>query len=583
MPDSHSQSTSHLDLDTDALFEHEAYEHIDADSLDEAIERLVGRYPQAPIVALKADGVVTEMPPSIELRDNPVLQARSGLDLVIQEDRVRVLKSWDRLLSGGAARWLAHLASKPEETMAVFGVDLRERHGVVVTLFVPTGMSGASDEASSQDEPAGEPMPRFATIVKDERSFIVEIDEATTRILGWSAEEMVGHRSIEFMHPDDHALAIDNWMEMLASPGMGRRVRLRHRHRDGSWVWFEITNHNLLDESERRVVSDIVDISEEMAAHEALRAREQLLDRLAGAIPLGLFQIDAERRVVYTNERLHEILRVERAASVEEQLATVVESDRAAIERALTEVLETGRPQEVELEVSPPGRRERRLCAISLRALTHQDGVVSGAIACVSDVTDSARMRAELERRATFDELTECFNRAAIMRAPQADIDDRGAHGERAVMFVDVDQFKDVNDLHGHAAGDELLRVLSARLRAAVRERDLVGRLGGDEFLVVCPEVGGADCARALASRLAASLEAEVALSAARVHPRVSIGIAFSRGEEADGDELVARADSAMYDAKRGDGDTQVSATATVRRLAQAPRGERLAARPRRR
>ena len=100
---------------------------------------------------------------------------------------------------------------------------------------------------------------------------------------------MVGHRSIEFIHPDDHALAIDNWMEMLALPGPGRRVRLRHRRKDGSWVWFEVTNHNLLDDPDHGcVVCEIVDISEEMAAHEELRAREQLLDRLAEAIPLGL-------------------------------------------------------------------------------------------------------------------------------------------------------------------------------------------------------------------------------------------------------------------------------------------------------
>jgi PAS domain-containing protein len=139
-------------------------------------------------VAPKADGIVTEMPAS--------------------------------MLSGGAARWLAHLASEPQETMAVFGVGLRERHGAIVTLFVPAGARGPGEETSSQNLQTGEPMPRFATIVKDERSFIVEIDEATTMLLGWSAQEMPGHRSIEFMHPDD-----------------------------------------------------IIDISEEMAAHEALRAR----------------------------------------------------------------------------------------------------------------------------------------------------------------------------------------------------------------------------------------------------------------------------------------------------------------------
>jgi len=582
MPDTYSQPSRDDDADTDAdaLFEVEAGERIDADTLERAFEALLRKYPNAPIVAMTDDGLVTKPPASVGARGNPALDARSGLDLVVQEDRVRLLKSWDRVLSGGAARWLVHPAARPQETVAVFGVDLRERHGVVMTLFVPIAGDGSIAEFSRELVELSEPVPRFATIVKDERSFITEIDEATTRILGWSAEEMVGHRSIEFMHPDDHALAIDNWMEMLARPGMGRRVRLRHRRRDGSWVWFEITNHNLLDSPRRCVVSDVVDISEEMAAHEALRAREQLLDRLAGAIPLGLFQVDADRRVVYTNDRLHEILKVERAQHVDEQLASVVEPHRPIIERALHDVLEAGDPQDVEVELSLPGLRERRLCAISLRALTHQDGAISGAIACVSDVTDSVRLREELERRATLDELTGCLNRAAVMRALRADIE-RGSQGERAVMFVDVDGFKDVNDLHGHAAGDELLRILAARLRAGVREHDLVGRLGGDEFLAICPDVGGEDGAQALATRMAESLQREVSLGGARVRPNVSIGTAFSRGQHTDPDTLVAKADSAMYGAKRGRAPEANGASPAVRR-STSTRAKHLPARPRR-
>ena len=120
---------------------------------------------------------------------------------------------------------------------------------------------------------------------------------------------MLGRRSLEFVHPDDHGLAIDNWMQMLAQPGPARRIRQRLLAKDGSWVWFEVTNHNLLADPEHGVVvCEMVDITEEMAAHEDLRAREQLLDRLAETVPVGLMQLDAERQVVYTNDRLHEIL-----------------------------------------------------------------------------------------------------------------------------------------------------------------------------------------------------------------------------------------------------------------------------------
>ena len=543
----------------DAAFESERQEHLDAETLDTVLESLLGRYPDAPVAVLKADGVSIPVPDSIPLVRNRVLEARSGLDLVVQEDRLRLLATWDRVLATGSARCLAHSVDEPETTVAFYGLDLREAHGVVLVLFVPTD---EVDTSTARVQEAPKPTPRFSTIEKDERSFIVKTDDALTEILGWSAEELHGRRSIEFMHPDDHALAIDNWMEMLASPGPGRRVRLRHRHRDGSWVWFEVTNHNLLDDPARNcVVAEIVDISDEMAAHEELRAREQLLDRLAEAIPLGLFQVDAAGEIVYTNDRLHEILGVQRVANFEAQLASVVESDQAALRSAMDDVLDAGNHADVEVELRLSASDEVRFCAINLRALTHEDGSISGAIACVADVTDSARMRDELKRRATFDELTGCHNRSSFVRALEANIAEPQPDAERALMFVDLDRFKDVNDRCGHAAGDELLRILGERLRATVRGEDLVGRVGGDEFLVMCPRVGGPEGALRLAERLAHALREPAALAAGSFWPEVSIGVAWSERDGLEADALVARADAAMYQSKRqGDGRPQLAA-----------------------
>jgi diguanylate cyclase (GGDEF)-like protein/PAS domain S-box-containing protein len=532
----------------DALFELEAHEHLDADSLEAALLALLHRHPEAPVAALKADGVSVAVPASIALEGNPVLEGRSGLDLVVHEDRLRLLATWDRVLTNGAARCLAHLAHEPERTVAFYGLDLRERHGVVLVAFTP---SGAAEAPLTETALAPKTLPRFASIVKDERSFILEIDDALTQILGWSAEEMEGHRSIEFIHPDDHALAIDNWMEMLASPGPGRRIRLRHRRRDDSWVWFEVTNHNLLDDPDRHcVTSEMVDISDEMSAHEELRAREELLDRLAEAIPLGLFQVTTAREIAYTNDRLHEILGTGRAETVEDQLASVLDSDRPALEHALDEVLGEGGAADIEVQLRLPANGDLRLCAISLRPLSSEDGTVSGAIACVSDITDSARMREELKRRATYDELTGCYNRATIMQVLEADIAEERS-SERAVMFIDLDRFKEINDRCGHAAGDQLLGVLAERLRGAVREKDLVGRIGGDEFLVVCPDVGGPDSAMKLAERIAATLRDEARLTTGTVRSHVSIGVAWSGCKDVDASTLVAQADGAMYASKR--------------------------------
>jgi diguanylate cyclase (GGDEF)-like protein/PAS domain S-box-containing protein len=336
-------------------------------------------------------------------------------------------------------------------------------------------------------------------------------------------------------------------MEMLSRPGQSARVRLRHSCHDGSWQWLEVTNANLLDDPEHGyVLAEMVDISDEMAAQEALRAREQLLHRLAEAVPIGLLQVDRERRVVYTNERLGTLVGVDSCAEVDDQLATVAAEDQPALSSAIDAVLE-GRDSDIEVRVCPPNG-ELRYCRALLRSLTDDAGTVTGAIVCLEDVTDSVQLRVQLEERATIDVLTRCHNRGSTMTALERALAVPGT--ATAVIFVDVDRFKLVNDRFGHTAGDELLRVVAARLQRAVREKDVVGRLGGDEFLVVCPQVGGPGEAMAVADRVGESVMGIVRLGATTLDVRVSVGVACAAaGTTADA--LVGRADAAMYEAKR--------------------------------
>ena len=527
------------------IFDSSAELHADADSLEKSLRSLLAVYPRSPVGAMTSAGIYVPMPDSIELsEEHQVLEGRSGIDLISEEDRVTVLANWDRALNFGASRCAIH--PQGYEEVILYALDLRERHGVVFTLLASSNPLEAAEPVEVDTTPQ---RPRFATIHKDELSFLVHIDEALTQILGWEPEDMLGRRSLEFVHKDDHALAIDNWMQMLARPGPARRVRQRLSTKDGDWVWFEVTNHNLLADPEQGVVvCEMVDITEEMAANEDLRAREQLLDRLAETVPVGLMQLDGEMQIVYTNDRLHEILGTGRAETVSQQLANVDPEDRLAIEGALATLLSDG--EDAEIEVAVTGREDgrERHCQISLRALTHEGGEVSGAIACVADVSDSIAMREELRRRATHDELTGCLNRAAITRALEQSIADGEEEGHRAVLFIDLDGFKEVNDEHGHAAGDELLRAVAGHLRGSVRSDDLVGRLGGDEFLVLCPDMDE-DNARRLADRLTISAAAGAVGSEADV--TASVGVAWSRGTEIDAETLLASADRARYAAKR--------------------------------
>ena len=198
--------------------------------------------------------------------------------------------------------------------------------------------------------------------------------------------------------------------------------------------------------------------------------------------------------------------------------------------------------------MDPPLRR----CTISLRSLTTESGTTTGAVGSINDITESARLRKQLEDRATYDHLTGCLNRASIITALDRSRQNTAEGSGTAVIFIDIDRFKRVNDELGHAAGDELLVAVASRLRGCVRE-DSVGRLGGDEFLVICDGVPGRDRAASIGGRIAQALHGQVRVGGLSVPLRASIGVAWSDDPAVGADTLLARADTAMYVSKRND------------------------------
>jgi diguanylate cyclase (GGDEF)-like protein/PAS domain S-box-containing protein len=520
---------------------------LDDAARDAVLEALLQQNPGAHVAAIGPNGLFVPMPSSVPLSGQRVLRGpTSMLDLVISEDRLKVIETWELAGVHGAASMFVHTLGDADRQARLYYVDVRHRHGVLLGFL--TGLEG-DHEAAPLDQVVLP--PRVALIRKNQVAVITEVDEAVTRLLGWTAEELVGQRTTEFIHPEDHERGIASWMEMLGRPGSTRRVRLRHRHRDGTWIWFEVTNHNLLEDPERGyVLTEMVDISDEMAALEALRTSEQLLRRLTEALPVGVLQLDTQRRVVYRNERLAAIVGGD-ATTVDGQLALVRPDDRAAFEKAVAAVLNDGCDGDLEVGYRHPAGGARR-CNVGLRALTAEDGTVTGAILCVADVTEDVRLREELKQRATYDPLTGCLNRASTLGVLEELLslghDEEGA----AVVFVDLDKFKDLNDRLGHAAGDRLLTHVGERLLGAVRDGDLVGRLGGDEFLIICRQVPSADEALTIGERITDLVRgSHLEVAGERVVPRLSVGIAWAMVGTCSADALIARADEAMYRSKR--------------------------------
>jgi diguanylate cyclase (GGDEF)-like protein/PAS domain S-box-containing protein len=404
------------------------------------------------------------------------------------------------------------------------------------------------------------------TLERDAAALIISAGAELSSVLGWHPEDLVGRPSTDFIHPEDQPSAIAAWFQMIDAPGETRVWEGRYRTSGGEWRWVECININRLEDPTKPVVLTEMRRAnvDQVSMADELRARKQLLSRLSDAMPIGMFQINTELDITFTNDRLLVLLGTPGSATLISQFSGVTEDDWVVLNEAVGRVLADEAVDDIELRfIRGEGNRlsDERVCVLSMRPLTDGAGCVTGAVGCIADVTESVQLRRELEMRAATDVLTLCYNRAAIFDVLSSRLRDRplGDSG-LAVVFVDLCRFKEINDNLGHAVGDKLLRITAERLSAVVREEDSVGRIGGDEFLVVCPDVESETDALDLGERVRTALLHRISLGSEAVELRASIGVSWAQGE-ADADYLVAQADKAMYKAKR-DGSAHVEVLA---------------------
>jgi diguanylate cyclase (GGDEF)-like protein/PAS domain S-box-containing protein len=520
---------------------------LDDSALDVILETLLHQNPTARVLAVGEDGAAVPIPESLRLIQHEVVVGAASIhELVSSHAGDAVTDTWKKAQTTGVAQAFFQMASGNERRMVLYLVDARRRHGVYLCVIASVQERFLSQLGLEHEHLR----PRHCAVRMDDLGTFLSIDATTPRVLGWDTADILGRRTLEFLHPEDVPKTIACWCDLLTHPGAERNVRFRFRHRDGSWIWLEASNHNRLDEPQLSCVDvELLDISDEMATLEALRISEQSLIRLANALPLGVLQIDSERRILYCNERLGQIVGNHIGSTAEDILLNLTPSDCGQLHTALNAVLEHG--ENTDIEVRLQHQRGMRHCSIALRALTDQIGGVTGAILCVGDVTEDARMRQDLHQRANYDRLTQCYNRASILSSLdrillEACLRETGT----GVLFVDLDHFKPINDELGHAAGDQLLTVIAERLLNTVRADDRVGRFGGDEFLIVCPDVYSPEDALAIAERISLVIKQPLNIHERQVIPSASIGVGWCSNGTGSAEALVARADAAMYVSK---------------------------------
>ena len=274
--------------------------------------------------------------------------------------------------------------------------------------------------------------------------------------------------------------------------------------------------------------------------------------------------IDADATILFASPSAQRLLGLEPGALEGSSFAELIDPDQAA--RSLEFILgdRTGAPAEITLRRADGTWLETE----TLRTNLLHDESVGGIVLTSRDVTERKAFLDQLEYHAFYDSLTGLANRALFRdRVNHALSQARRSSNAIAALFMDVDDFKIVNDTHGHAVGDALLTAIAERLRTCLRTGDTISRLGGDEFAILLEE--STDVAPVeVAGRIMRALEEPFRVDGHELHVRASIGVAYANGQEGESatEELLRNADVAMYVAKnQGKGRCEVYQPATHR------------------
>ncbi len=300
-------------------------------------------------------------------------------------------------------------------------------------------------------------------------------------------------------------------------------------------------------------VSSYIDITENKAREAALTEKNELLQTLADNLPCGVSVFDKDLHLVLMNDEAIRLLGFSR--ELVNQCPHFSELARFNAERGEYGAVDVAafvadltakalHPTHHRLErVRPNG------VVIDLVGAPIPHG---GFVTLYSDVTEQRNAARAIERLAHHDTLTGLANRYALEARLDQLVADARRHNRRlVVLFLDMDNFKGINDSMGHGIGDEFLRVTALRLRSAVRENDIVARLGGDEFVVVLSDMGEPQHALSAAAKLLEQLSQPVTLAGQELSPSTSIGICFYPQDGRDRGSLMQSADIAMYQAKQ--------------------------------
>jgi diguanylate cyclase (GGDEF)-like protein/PAS domain S-box-containing protein len=415
---------------------------------------------------------------------------------------------------------------------------------------------------------------QVAIIATDLRGVISTFNAGAEQMLGYSSAEVVGHMTLENLHFPRELVAraaelsacygkpIPTCQAMLVEGGEEGGHEAREWtlvRQDGSHLTVNMLATPVLDEQGLWVghLAICIDITERKRVHEALAARDLLLKKLSAHVPGGIYQFkmefDGRFSVIYASDGIRDIYELEPDVllfDAEAIFTRIHPQDTTRVRASIRASADTLSPWREEYRVQLPKRGLRWVRGEATPEELPGGGVLWHGY--VSDISDLKRVEEELRALSITDSLTGIHNRRYFQERLTTEMSrvERGG-GELSVIMLDIDHFKRINDVHGHAVGDRVLQAVCERIGHRLRRTDVFCRLGGEEFMVLCPDIDG-EHAHVLALQLWQGLRSTPIEGVGTV--TASFGIASWRvGEGADA--LLLRADSGVYAAKQAGRD----------------------------
>ena len=395
-------------------------------------------------------------------------------------------------------------------------------------------------------------------LVRTDGSFL-RVNPALCQILGFDEEDLLEKSFQEITYPDDLDDDIAHVRKMLSGEIETYQLEKRYIRKDGDIVWSQLSVTLVHDAAGAPLyfVSQIEDVTERKRTEAALKDAYAEIDRVINAVTDCLYSAEmmpgGEYKYIFLSSVAEKLLGLPASLFIEnaDHWMDVIHPDDLEVVRQAFKRIHSSEDKEIVTEIRviwPDGSLHWLLDRV---VVTRREDGMFRFDGVLTDITERKQFENELGHRAVHDALTGLPNRMLFNdRLSHALVRRQRQSGAIAVFFLDLDNFKTVNDGLGHEAGDELLTAVAARLQSQIRPEDTLARFGGDEFVVLAEEVDSPRHAVTIAERLIEAMSEPISIAGRQVYTGVSIGIALSGDALTNPNEMLRNADAALYRAK---------------------------------